>query len=83
MIEFLKTKSTASQNGIYVYDATGLTRAGDMDQAGEFVGAFFFVEEGTVNSDQGFVMTTDGPITVGTSNIAFIQIHRNWSNHNW
>lgn len=67
----LKDQSTASQNGIYVYDSTGLTRAGDMDQAGEFVGAFFFVEEGTVNSDQGFVMTTDGPITVGTSNIAF------------
>ena len=67
----LKDQSTDTQNGIYIYDSTGLTRAGDMDQAGEFVGAFFFVEEGTVNSDQGYVMTTDGPITVGTSSIAF------------
>ena len=67
----LKDQSTASQNGIYSYDAAGLTRTDDMDEAGEFVGAFFFVEEGTVNSDQGFVMTTDGPITVGVSSIAF------------
>ena len=67
----LKDQSTDTQNGIYTYDASGLTRATDMDAAGEFVGAFFFVEEGTVNSDQGFVMTTDGPITVGVSSIAF------------
>ena len=67
----LKDQSTDTQNGIYTYDAAGLTRATDMDAAGEFVGAFFFVEEGTVNSDQGFVMTTDGPITVGVSSIAF------------
>ena len=67
----LKDQSTDTQNGIYTYDASGLTRATDMDAAGEFVGAFFFVEEGTVNSDQGFVMTSDGPITVGVSSIAF------------
>ena len=42
-----------------------------MDEVHEFVGSFFFVEEGTVNSDQGYVMTTDGPITVGTTSIAF------------
>jgi len=67
----LKDQSTDTQNGIYTYDASGLTRATDMDAAGEFVGAFFFVEEGTVNSDQGFVMTSDGPITVGVTSIAF------------
>ena len=67
----LKDQTTASQNGIYVYDSTGLTRAADMDESGEFVGAFFFVEEGTVNSDQGFVMTANGTITVGSSDIEF------------
>lgn len=67
----LKDQTTQTENGIYEYDSGGLTRASDMDAAGEFVGAFFFVEEGTVNSDQGYVMTTDGPITVGTSNIVF------------
>ncbi len=67
----LKDQTTDTQNGIYTYAAGGLTRATDMDEAGEFVGSFFFVEEGTVNSDQGYVMTTDGPITVGTTSIAF------------
>ena len=67
----LKDQTTQSENGIYEYASSGLTRASDMDAAGEFVGAFFFVEEGTVNSDQGYVMTSDGPITVGSSNIVF------------
>jgi len=69
----LKNQTTASQNGIYVFNgsASALTRAADMDAAGEFVGAFFFVEEGTVNSDQGYVMSSNGPITVGTSDIEF------------
>ena len=67
----LKDQTTASQNGIYVYASTGLTRAIDMDAAGEFVGAFFFVEEGTVNSDQGYVMSANGSIDVGVSDIEF------------
>jgi hypothetical protein len=67
----LKDQTTASQNGIYVYASTGLTRAIDMDTAGEFVGAFFFVEEGTVNSDQGYVMSANGTINVGVTDIEF------------
>ena len=67
----LKNQTTASQNGIYVYATDGLTRAIDMDTAGEFVGAFFFVEEGTVNSDQGYVMSANGTIDVGTTDIEF------------
>ena len=69
----LKNQTTASQNGIYVYNGAGsaMTRAADMDAAGEFVGAFFFVEEGTVNSDQGYVMSANGTIEVGVSDIEF------------
>lgn len=71
----LKNQSSAAENGIYVYNgaASAMTRATDMDGAAEFVGAFFFVEEGTVNSDQGFVCSTDGTITVDTTAIAFTQ----------
>ena len=71
----LKDQATPSQNGIYVFSSAGaaLTRAVDMDASGEFVGAFFFVEEGTANSDQGFVCTTNGPVTVGSTNITFSQ----------
>ena len=67
----LKDQTTASQNGIYVYASDGLTRAIDMDAAGEFVGAFFFIEEGTTNSDQGYVMSANGTIDVGTTDIEF------------
>ena len=67
----LKDQTTASQNGIYVYASEGLTRAIDMDAAGEFVGAFFFIEEGTTNSDQGYVMSANGTIDVGVSAIEF------------
>lgn len=69
----LKNQTTASQNGIYVFNgaSSAMTRAADMNEAGEFVGAFFFVEEGTVNSDQGFVMSSNGPITPDTSDIEF------------
>ena len=71
----LKDQVTQSQNGIYIFNtaSTTLTRAADMNESGEFVGAFFFVEEGTQNSDQGFVCTTDGTVTVDTTAITFSQ----------
>lgn len=66
-------------NGIYtVGDKTGstltLTRSTDMDVPAEFnSGAFFFVEEGTDNADAGFVLSTDSTVTVGTTDIEFVQ----------
>ena len=71
----LKNQSTGSENGIYLWTgaASAMTRATDMDGSAEFVGAFFFVEEGTVNSDQGFVCSTNGTIVVDTTSIAFTQ----------
>lgn len=70
----VKDQSTASQNGIYVVSATAWTRATDADNnpGGEVTsGMFTFVEQGTVNSDCGFVLTTEDPITLGTTNLAF------------
>ena len=72
----LKNQSTASQNGIYVFNgaASALTRATDADADAEVTaGMFVFVEEGTVNADQGFVLTTDGTITVGSTSLSFTQ----------
>ena len=71
----LKNQSSGDENGIYVWTASDATmaRADDMDGAAEFVGSFFFVEEGTINSDQGFVCSTDGTIVVDTTAIAFTQ----------
>ena len=71
----LKDQTDASENGIYTVNASGApTRATDFDTDAEVTsGAFAFVEEGTVNADNGFVLSTNGSITVGTTNLAFTQ----------
>jgi len=71
----IKDQSTGSENGIYTVNASGApTRATDFDSSSEVTGgAFFFAEEGTVNADNGFVLTNDGAITVGTTALTFTQ----------
>jgi len=72
----VKNQSTGSQNGLYVFNGSGsaMTRATDADANAEVTsGMFTFVTEGTVNADSGFVLTTDGSITVGSTALAFAQ----------
>lgn len=71
----VKNQSTGSQNGIYVVAASGApTRSTDCDTAAELTSNFaVFVEEGTANADQGYVLTNDGAITVGTTALSFTQ----------
>ena len=69
----VKNQSAPSENGIYVAAAGAWTRSLDMDQGPEFPGSFFFVEEGTVNANNGFVCTTNSPVTVGATAITFEQ----------
>ena len=72
----VKNQSTASQNGIYVWNGASapMTRAADADTAGEITGGtFVFVEEGTAHADSGWVVTTDGTITIGTTAISWAQ----------
>ena len=69
----VKDQVTGSENGVYVAGATP-ARAADFDADSEVTaGAFFFVEEGTTNADNGFVLTTDDDITVDTTSLAFSQ----------
>lgn len=70
----VKNQSTASENGIYVAAAGAWARATDFDSDAEVTpGAFTFVEEGTTNGDAGFVLTTNAPITVGSTSLTFAQ----------
>lgn len=79
----VKDQTDAKQNGIYVVTKIGsdteafvLTRASDFDNSVEGSvqgGAYCFIQEGTVNADCGYVCSTDGTITLGTSNVAFVQ----------
>ena len=72
----------AFQNGIYTVIDIGsvstnwvLRRALDADNlnpSGEVTsGMFCFVEAGTVNSDSGFVLTTNDPISLGSTLLSF------------
>ena len=70
----VKNQSTASENGIYDCKSGSWSRSSDFDADSEVTGgAFVFVEQGTANADQGYVLTTDGSITVGTTSLAFTQ----------
>ena len=70
----VKNQADASTNGIYDCKAGAWSRSSDFDSNSEVTsGAFTFVEQGTVNADAGFVLTTDGSITVGTTDLAFTQ----------
>jgi hypothetical protein len=69
----VKDQSTGSENGIYVAGATP-ARSGDANVSAEVTsGMFMFVEEGTVNGDNGFVLTTNDSITLGTTALTFTQ----------
>lgn len=77
----VKNQTTALQNGIYSVTNAGsestnwvLTRTVDADQDPEVTpGAFTFVEEGTDNSNNGYVCTNTGTITIGTTGITWVQ----------
>ena len=71
----IKDQADASENGVYTVNASGApTRATDFDADSEVTaGAFFFVEEGTTNGNNGFTLTTNDDITVGTTNLTFTQ----------
>jgi hypothetical protein len=54
--------------------AAVLTRADDFNENSEVTaGAFTFVEEGTVNDNAGFVLSTDEPFAIDTDSITFTQ----------
>ena len=71
----IKNQTTASQNGIYNVNASGApSRATDMATGANAAGAFVFVEQGTVNAENGFTCTSDtGSAVVGTNNLTFAQ----------
>ena len=77
----VKNQTAACHNGIYTVTTVGdgstrwvITRATDFDSSTEVTsGAFTFIETGSTNGDQGFVMTADGTITIGTTAINWTQ----------
>jgi hypothetical protein len=81
----LRAQTDAKQNGIYVITALGdgsnpwvITRAADTDNnpAGELAnGDFCFVTSGSTNGSKGFLVSTTGTITIGTTEINYAQFN--------
>jgi hypothetical protein len=71
----IKNQATGSENGIYTVNASGApTRALDANVSSEVTaGMFVFVSEGTANGNDGYVLTTDDTITLGTTALTFTQ----------
>lgn len=73
----IKNQADASQNGIYDVQATGApVRSADADNSPSSevkTGMFAWVTDGTTNGSTQWVMTTTGAITLGSTNLTFVQ----------
>lgn len=71
----LKNQTTGADNGVYTVNASGApTRATDADANAEVTGGFtVWVNEGTANGDSQWTLTTNDPITLGTTALTFTQ----------
>ena len=68
----VKNQPAGATNGIYVAQAGAWVRATDADVASELPpGAIVPIAEGTTQQDQLFMLTTNGPITLGTTPLTF------------
>ena len=70
----LKNQTDASQNGIYVVVGSGAaSRSDDANSNADVTsGLFVFVEQGTANGDNGYVLTTNS-VDLGTTDLTFTQ----------
>lgn len=81
----VRAQTDKKQNGVYVVTNAGngstpwvLTRAADADNnpSGELAtGDFVFVTQGSTNGSKGFIVSTVGTITLGTTNVEYAQFN--------
>jgi hypothetical protein len=76
----VQNEAAPANNGIYTLTQAGdgshpyiLTRATDADTSAKILGAFVFVEGGSVNAASGYTLASTGPLTLGTTSISFTQ----------
>lgn len=68
----VKDQATGADRGIYLAAAGPWVRANDADGANELLpGAVVSVQEGTAFGDSQWMLTTNGPIVIGTTALTF------------
>lgn len=67
-------QSTASQNGIYIFNGSGvaMTRATDSDAWNELPGSLVYVTEGATQGDKRYSCTSDDGGTLGTTAVNYV-----------
>lgn len=72
----VKDQTTGSENGIYVVSAGAWTRATDADGSAEVTaGLVVIATEGTANADTLWELSTNDPITLGSTSLVFIRFN--------
>lgn len=68
----IKAQSSPAENGIYIFNGSGsaMTRASDFVNGVVSSAAFTFAE----NDASGWVLSTQNPITIGTTGLSFVQM---------
>ena len=69
----VKDQSAAAENGIYVAAAGAWSRSADANTWDELVNAYSFVEDGTANSNNGFVASIVAGGTLGSTAVTWVQ----------
>jgi hypothetical protein len=72
-----KNQTTGQDNGSYVWNgaASAATRTTDADVSAEVVaGIVYTVTEGTTNGDSTWVLSTNNPITLGSTSLSFTSL---------
>lgn len=75
----LKAQTASAENGIYVFNgaASAMTRSADATVSGGVQtltsGMAVLATEGTVNADTAWVLSTNDPLTVGTTGLNYVQ----------
>jgi len=72
----LKNQTAAYDNGIWIWNgaAVAMTRSPDANNSFEVTaGMFVFVTDGVTQADTGWVLATNDPIVLGSTNLLFTQ----------
>lgn len=69
----VKNQTLSQNNGIYVVSASAWARSSDMNLWAEFPSAYTFIEQGSTQSDTGWVCTVNAGGTLGTTPVTWTQ----------
>ena len=72
----VKNQAASADNGIYLVKAGAWVRAYDADSALDVLPCMIVaVEQGTVNADSVWLLSTNSPIIIGTTALVFVRIY--------